>query len=209
MRKILLISLFLVMTTLIFAKGKKNVGFCDKIYPRKKIVKGVKIENCDKSFFNKPLMNLDYEAINLDSIITKNKFTLIAFSSIYAIGCGSNIGVREALLKSLIKKYRDKIVEMIEYWDNYEMKRTVSEIQNEQIKQSFTFELVKDLPIYLDKDSKNIFPIIQETGAKFLHSGWAIVDSNHHIKYLFMEGTCEKPRKIKKTKRIIEKYLSQ
>ena len=209
MKKLLLLIILFIVSFSVFAGHKKKITLCGNVYPREKIIGGIKIKECENEFFAKPLTDLNHNPVNLDSIITKNKFTLIAFSSIYAIGCDSNIGVREALLKSLIKDYKGKIIEFIEYWDNYEMNRTVSEIQDEKIKFSYTFETVKGLPIYLDRDSKNIMQIISETGAEFLHSGWAIVDSNHHIRYLFMEGSCEKARKLKKTKRIVKKYLSQ
>ena len=209
MKKLLLLAILFAVSFSLFAGHKKNINLCKKIYPRKKIIKGIKIKECDKKYFTNQLTDLNHKPVNVNSIITKNKFTLIAFSSIYAIGCGSNIGVREALLKSLIKDYNGKIIEFIEYWDNDEMNRTVSEIQDKKIKYSYTFEIVKDLPIYLDRDGKNIMQIISETGAEFLHSGWAIVDSNHHIKYLFMEGSCEENRKMKKTERIIRKYLKQ
>jgi DNA-directed RNA polymerase subunit RPC12/RpoP len=209
MKRLFYLILLLFFSLGLFAIGPKKVNFCGKEYKKIKIVRGITIKDCSKKFFTKSVTDINFNKINLDSLITKNKFTLVVFSSIYAIGCGSNIGVRAALLNSLVKKFPGKIVEIIEYWNNYEMNRTVNELQENKLKYTYTFEIIPNLPIYLDKDARNITDFIKETGPYFLHSGWAIVDNRHHLRYLFLEDTCGEDRKMKKTAKIVKKFLSK
>ena len=215
MKKQLFFIIVLFIASYLLASGPKKINFCGKQYKKIKIVRGTKIKDCSKKFFTKPITDIYFNKVNIDSLITKNKFTLVVFSSIYAIGCGTNIGVREASLFSLAKKFPGKIIEIIEYWDNYEMNRTVNELQerrknkNTKVELNYTFEIVDAIPIYLDREAKNIMDFIKETGPYFLHSGWAIIDRKHHVKWLFLEDTCGEDRKMKKTNKIIRKYLSQ
>lgn len=88
------------------------------------------------------------------------------------------------------------------------MNDTIEKLKSKKM-HSCSFEIVNDIPIYLDYGAKNISPLTSDLCRYFVHSAWVILDKKNHIHFIMEEMPSQKQRNYEAIDKIISKFLSQ
>lgn len=84
MKKIALILCLILTFTVLFSETKITLG--SKKYQLLDLYNGTKIEKYSNKGITSEITNLNFEKINIDSLLGKNKYSLVVFSTAYGIG---------------------------------------------------------------------------------------------------------------------------
>ncbi len=88
------------------------------------------------------------------------------------------------------------------------MNETVKKLKSKKM-QSCSFEMVNDIPIYLDYGAKNISPLTSDLYRYFVHSAWIILDKKNRIHFIMEEMPSKNKRNYEALYKIISQFLSQ
>jgi hypothetical protein len=83
-RKLLLLLFFILISS--FLISETEITFCSKKYKILNLYYGVEIENCYSKILTNEITSLDFKKTNIDSLLKKNRYSLIVFSTAYGIG---------------------------------------------------------------------------------------------------------------------------
>ena len=204
-RIILLLYLVSISTFLI---SETRITLSSHKYKLLDLYNGIEIQNSSEKILKNEITDLNFEKINVGSLLVKNKYSLVIFGTAYGIGWGTDIRAREVVLKKLSEKYSGKIFEIVEYWNNDFMNEAVKKLEAKKM-QSCSFEIVDKVPIYLDYGAKNISPLTSNLCKYFVHSAWIILDRKNHIHFDMEEMQTKNKRNYDKIYDIVSKYLSE
>ncbi len=84
MKKIALILCLISAYTFLISETKITLG--SKKYQLLDLYNGAKIEKYSNKVITSEITNLNFEKINIDSLLGKNKYSLVIFSTAYGIG---------------------------------------------------------------------------------------------------------------------------
>ncbi len=84
MKKIVAILCLILITTFLACESKITLG--SKRYKISDLYNGTIIEKYPAKIITSEITNLEFEKIDIDSLLSKNKYTLVIFSTAYEIG---------------------------------------------------------------------------------------------------------------------------